>query len=111
MTWTGIPSKSVGIRFGQASPNRTPSIDIRISTRAGGRPNLVKGSLLGEVRLGEIRQRSPESLEGMEDGSGILRRRLNPEVEVLGVTRFGVLAHRIAADDQVTDPSGVENTQ
>lgn len=63
--------------------------------------HLVKVAFLGKVGLSQVRQRRAEFPQGAIDGSGIRRVGANPEIQVFGVSWFGVLNQRIAADDQV----------
>ncbi len=110
MIWTGTPSKSVATRFGQASANSIPSIEVKTSMRAGA-AHLIDIPLAREIFRGEADERRAKFAEGSKHGTGILRIGVNPEVQVLRETRLGVFHHRIAADDQISDLTIVEKSQ
>ena len=63
--------------------------------------HLVEVPFLGEIGCGQIRQRRAEFAQGAIDGCGVGRVGADPEVQVFGVTRLGVLDQRTAADDQI----------
>jgi len=67
-------------------------------------------ALLGEIGLGDFDQGDAEVPEGRGDFDRILRRWLDPEIEVLGETGLGVVGHRVAAHDEVTDLMSAEQT-
>src|SRR5947208_11410921 len=98
------------VRFGQASSNRTASIDIRMSTRSGGCP-IDKRILPVRIARGQPRERRAKLGKGVEYAAGVLLAGRNPHVQTLGVPRLRVEHHSITTNHEILNAAGGESFQ
>src|SRR5205807_725888 len=102
-----VAPRAAGPGFGEADPrNRSEKVDA-----PRGKTDLENDAGLGEIGLGELRQRSAEFTQRRVGLPRVLRRRLHPYVQIAGRARVTMNGERVRAHNHESHLSGDERAQ
>ena len=74
----------------------------------GRHADLINQFRVLEVRGNNVRERRAKPAQGKHGSFCVVRRRVDPQVQVLGVPRLGIMDHRMRADHQILNALSVQ---